>query len=152
MTQNAGFIYRLPRLDTAGVRALIARYVQSGSAFGGNIVTLDPLRNFGAANELDEMLETWDFGHAFSPAVEVRWRRIVPFDSKQPDIFDTLLLADTPIAGLTGGEELPGPWTLRPSGPDTHILLSNPGGAHLAYTRYLALNETVQFTRYMEAL
>lgn len=151
-TTSTGFVYRYPMLDATGVGALIERFIRGGSVFGGNIVKLDSVHTFAAAIELDEALKQWDFGHAFSPTLEVRWRRSVHFDSDQPDTFDTLLLADEPITGLAGGEEIIESWILRRSTPDTHILLTGNTGAKLAYTRYVARNETVQFTRYMEVV
>lgn len=151
-TTSTGFVYRYPTLDVTGVRALIERYVGGGSVFGGNIVKLDAVHTFAAASELDEALKQWDFGHAFSSEIEVRWRRSVQFDSEQPDTFDTLLLADEPVASLTGGEEIIESWTLRRSTPDTHIILTGSTDSRLAYTRYVARNEAVQFTRYMEVV
>jgi len=41
---------------------------------------------------------------------------------------------------------------LQRSSEDTRILLTAPSGASLGYVRYIAPNETVQFTRYTEAL
>jgi hypothetical protein len=149
MSEPRGYVYRLSGLDSTGLRALIGRYVQSGTVFGGHISKLWPVGTFGTAGELDDVVfQEWDFGHAFSPAVEVRWRRVVASGSGIADTFDTLLLTEAVTDELAGTDRIGGDWELRSSGDENGVRMHGAANKTLDYVQYIASNRAVQFTRY----
>lgn len=98
------FLYRLARADAARLQALVLHTLGGdGWSFGGasiwdaqvpaapNLRPIEPLPAGVAPNVAG------DFGHAFNPRVEVRWKRV------DAHSYDVLVLAETDPApqGLT---------------------------------------------------
>lgn len=113
------FLYRLARATAAQLQALVPRILGGqGWTFGGASIwdaqgpdaqNLRPIEPLPADSAPDV---AGDFGHAFNPRAEVRWKRI------GQDAYDVLVLAETDLApqGLT---RLESHWR---SDPDHHIV------------------------------
>jgi hypothetical protein len=149
----SGYLYRIPRADSATLRATVAAVVGFPcTSFGGAALwdfdpaagrdNLRPLQAVASAAQLDV---AGDFGHAFGRSAEVRWRR------RGQEHYDILVLTDTPGAPVgarpLGGEG--GPWaTSVPE--EAKPQLSGEQHEPVRYIAYHAPNGAVQFLSYRE--
>lgn len=147
-----GYIYRIARADAALVRTLVADIVGStGWTFGGAALwDLDVtqrqsnLRRISSvAGDLGANLDVrGDFGHAFSDAAEVRWKR------RDQDVYDVLILSEQERM-IENAQPLTGPWTTQRQDNLT-MMQTGPDNRPLGYVTYHASNGAVQFIRYRE--
>lgn len=161
------YVYRVERADAPRLRALIAEHVVGDVWVGGGAAHWDFDPHLGKKNlrEIvkipadatpaltDEHLKG-DFGHAFSRAAELRWKR------RDDGDYDVLVLSEAPLA-VDGATPLcvprwnsttqaweDGGWTIRDAG-EALIWLDGDQRA-IRYIDYLAPNGAVQFQRLVE--
>jgi len=149
---SIGYIYRIAKASATEVQDIVATHVGAGWTFGGaaqwNLDTkklrenLRPIDSFTASAHVNVC---GDFGHAFSQAAEVRWKR------RDDDIYDVLILSETPqnINGavpldITQGAQ----WRTRMYAKAA--IVQTDACPAIAYIDYLAPNGAVQFQRLVE--
>jgi len=149
----SGYLYRVYPADAAQLRALIAQFVSPPCwTFGGaarwdfepargqaNLRPITPLADAAAIAGLDL---TGDFGHAFSPQAEVRWRR------RDATTYDVLVLSERSLT-VANSTVLAAGWAT--SVPRAGVLQSGAQSQTLRVIAYHAPNGAVQFLRYTEA-
>jgi hypothetical protein len=161
MIAEQGYIYRLAPITEQRLRALIAEHVgDAGWTFGGaSQWDFDPhledkrknLREVAPIGAAQALSLSGDFGHAFAPAAEVRWKR------RDDGAYDVLVLSEAQLT-IAGAAALYAPhlnsatsareeggWTVRR--PDAAAIRQTAGRPSIAYIDYLAPNGAVQFQR-----
>jgi len=150
--EGNGYIYRVAKASAAEVQDIVATQVKQGSTFGGAAQwdldtkklreNLRPIAPFTAAALVNVC---GDFGHAFSQAAEVRWKR------RDDGAYDVLILSETPqnINGavslvITQGAQ----WRTRMYAKAA--IVQTDACPAIAYIDYLAPNGAVQFQRLVE--
>jgi hypothetical protein len=159
---KVGYAYRQPSLTAEELRALIRVYVLPGGktfAFAASSVELMGITECTDIDDVqlagktlfNEQPVTFEFGHVFSPAAEVRWKL-------RGGSYDALLLTEAPIDELEqSGRRLKidGGLFLREPGAGAAIIVQTPQAEKqsgrrncLEYKEYVAANGAVQFVRY----
>jgi hypothetical protein len=149
--QQYGTVYRIPQADQARLRQLVAAYVElPGWTCGGAALwEFDPqrgqenLRPMTLFNDIHDLRTDGDFGHAFSGAAEVRWKR------RDQDTYDVLILSETTL-DIADAEPLGASWIVQDSGKLAIIQSTRHRYPPIAYRTYHAPNGAVQFIRYTE--
>lgn len=147
----SGYLYRVCPADEARLRALLAELLTPPCwTFGGaalwdfvpaeGTANLRPLARVESAAALAAIDVTGDFGHCFTAAAEVRWKR------RDETSYDVLVLSEQPLA-IAGATTLADGWAL-----DARRDVALSGGQHatLRAIPYQAPNGAVQVLRYVE--
>ena len=141
---STGIVARAPRLEIAQLRALIMMIVRfpcwtvSGTMLWDveHSPTLRPIRRIDVS---EDFTIRGDFGHAFSPRAEIRWKRL------DEHSYDVLILSDQQ-PNISGILLLEGPWRTQ-----TVTLIQNSvGRPAIRGLVYYAPNGASQFVRYVE--
>jgi len=157
---GSGSVQRIARADARQLQALIARHVVAGWSFGGaaqwdfvasqGSKNLRKLDKFAAGAALDL---GGDFGQAFSPNAEVRWKR------RDDGAYDVLILREEgqavddaePLRWWDSREERWQDYDWRTRGYANAAIVWEDG-RRIGYLDYLAPNGAVQFQRLVEVL
>lgn len=160
------YLYRIAETDAAGLTQAIIQIVGfpcwtfSGAIFWDLIVSDDQaerrknLRTIEQTADAASLDLRGDFGHAFLPHAEVRWKRL------DNGGYDLLILADS-IPKTSGAETLQGiqGWTVKRDSSSTNpknrqqIVLTTPSTVQrkqwsLGYIEYLDATGRTQLVRY----
>lgn len=156
---TSGYLYRIARADAATLRKLVGELVltppQPAWSFGGAAMwDIDPkgkkehLRPITLLSSADELNLEGDFGHAFSQAAELRWKRI------DRDHYDLLVLSERSLSALESDEYRlvpPDQISVRyPQNVAIQLEGRRHAGNNLHYVEYRVKSGAVQFLRYRE--
>ncbi|WP_333691594.1 hypothetical protein [Chloroflexus sp.] len=143
-----GYIYRITPATAAQVRDLITRYVSlpCWHFSGSHMWDLSPsssqhLRPLVKSTNITDITLSGDFGHAFSPQAEVRWKRL------GDDEYDVLILSEQ-ARTVNGAQTLVDGWEVRQHTP--RRLLQSGNRPSIEYLTYHAPNGAAQFIRYVQ--
>ncbi len=141
-----GYIYRISPATASLIRALVQQYVSlpCWHFWGAHLWDLNPTdgQYLQPLTRTNTITLKGDFGHAFSPQAEVRWKRL------GDDEYDVLILSEQALT-IAGAQTLAAEWDARVHHPQRHLHQSG-NRPNIHYLTYHAPNGAAQFIRYIE--